>query len=101
MYKKLEASGSKKYALQAKDNSKVDFRGKAGKKGNKKPKVQDWSKFVGKNPKRAAKRIKKQKPGFKVEVIPFGSMVTEDYRLDRIRIFVGEDGKVSRTPVVG
>jgi len=35
-----------------------------------------------------------------VEVLPHDAIVTEDYRLDRVRIFV-EDGKVVRQPTVG
>ena len=32
---------------------------------------------------------------------PPGSMVTRDYRLDRVRIFTNDDGKVDRAPKSG
>ncbi|CAI5496168.1 unnamed protein product [Closterium sp. Naga37s-1] len=34
-------------------------------------------------------------------IIPFGAMVTADYRTDRIRIFVDPEGIVRSIPVVG
>jgi len=41
-------------------------------------------------------------PSLQVQVIPEGSMVTADYRLDRVRIFVGEGGNdVTREPQRG
>ena len=30
-----------------------------------------------------------------------GAMVTSDYRMDRVRIFVDKEGKVARTPRIG
>ena len=36
-----------------------------------------------------------------IQCIPEGSMVTCDYRQDRVRIFFSEDGKVAATPTVG
>ena len=36
-----------------------------------------------------------------VQQIAPDSMVTMDYRTDRVRIVVGEDGKVAREPRVG
>jgi len=47
IYKMMEKSVSKRYALQVKEDSKKDFRGLAGKKQKNK---QDWSEFVGKDP---------------------------------------------------
>jgi len=58
-FKKLEKI-SKKYSLQAKENSKVDFRGKAGKKSNSgatpiipQPNKREWPNLVGKDWKKA------------------------------------------------
>lgn len=67
IYKRIEKSVSKRYALQVKENSKKDFRGMAGKKQKKNK--QDWSEFVGKDPSWVYAQISSQKPGFKVEVI--------------------------------
>ncbi|KAL9187360.1 hypothetical protein ACHAXT_001463 [Thalassiosira profunda] len=39
--------------------------------------------------------------GLTVHVLPQDSMVTMDYREDRVRIFVGDDGKVVRQPKIG
>eukprot|EP00984_Skeletonema_dohrnii_P006819 scaffold2425_cov76-Skeletonema_dohrnii-CCMP3373.AAC.35 len=40
-------------------------------------------------------------PSLQVQIIPEGWMATADYRLDRVRIFVGEDGNVTREPQRG
>ena len=40
-------------------------------------------------------------PSLQVQIIPAGWMATADYRLDRVRIFVGEDGHVTREPQRG
>jgi Potato inhibitor I family len=40
-------------------------------------------------------------PALKVYVLREGSIVTMDYRMDRVRIFVDEDGVVSRPPKLG
>jgi hypothetical protein len=36
-----------------------------------------------------------------VIIIPEDSMVTMDYRTDRVRVFVNEEGKVVRQPKIG
>jgi len=36
-----------------------------------------------------------------VQVVPEGSMVTMDVRMDRVRIFVAADGTVTRPPKIG
>lgn len=36
-----------------------------------------------------------------VVIIPDGSMVTMDFRMDRVRVFVDKDGIVVRTPRTG
>jgi hypothetical protein len=45
--------------------------------------------------------LKASHPDWKIEIIPDGSMVTMDYREDRVRIWIDEDGKVARAPTVG
>jgi hypothetical protein len=40
-------------------------------------------------------------PTMAVQVVPYGSMVTMDYREDRIRIRLDENGMVSKTPRIG
>jgi len=57
-FKKLSKI-SKKYSLQAKENSKVDFRGMAGKKSiSFKPEKREWPNLVGKDVEEAHKIIK-------------------------------------------
>lgn len=36
-----------------------------------------------------------------IHILPHDAMVTMDYREDRVRIFVGDDGKVVRQPKIG
>ena len=40
-------------------------------------------------------------PSAAPQIVPPGSMVTRDYRLDRVRIFTNDDGKVDRAPKSG
>ena len=49
----------------------------------------------------AKARLQKKFPDFTIKTVPDGSMVTMDYRLDRIRIFVDKDRKVSQAPSIG
>jgi len=49
-----------------------------------------------------AKRIVKEIGGVKiVHVLPENSLVTMDFRVDRVRIFVDAEGRVSRVPSIG
>lgn len=63
----------------------------------------EWPELVGKTGEEAKQVILATGgPGIKsVEIIPADSLVTTDFRLDRVRIFVDESGKVERTPIVG
>lgn len=49
----------------------------------------------------AKKIIEKEFPSLSVQVVPEDSMVTMDFREDRVRIFVNADGKVARAPMLG
>ena len=49
----------------------------------------------------AKQRILADMPGLNVVLVPEGSPVTMDYRLDRVRIFVTKDGKVASKPSQG
>lgn len=59
-----------------------------------------WPELVGENGE-AAKATIMQQTGITVHVIPDGSMMTMDYREDRVRIFVDTDGNVVRAPRIG
>lgn len=36
-----------------------------------------------------------------IQIVPHDAMVTMDFREDRVRIFVFDDGKVARQPMIG
>mmetsp|Transcript_6980 Transcript_6980/g.10647 ORF Transcript_6980/g.10647 Transcript_6980/m.10647 type:complete len:131 (+) Transcript_6980:80-472(+) len=61
-----------------------------------------WPELVGVDGKEAKAKIEKERPDLKlVATIPSGYMVTADYRPDRVRIYLDEDGKVARAPQTG
>ena len=60
-----------------------------------------WPDVVGKTADAAKAAILKDNPKLKVHVLPEGSMVTMDYRTDRVRVFVDPNNKVSQVPSVG
>ena len=49
----------------------------------------------------ARTQILKGDPKLNVFVLPKTSMVTMDYRLDRVRVFVDEEGRVDMAPKKG
>jgi len=57
--------------------------------------------FLGFEAQEAEDKLKEQHPDFKIQRVPEGSMVTQDYRPDRIRIFYNSEGKVAKTPRIG
>jgi hypothetical protein len=57
--------------------------------------------LVGMTGEAAKNEIKDVDPSLEVHVLPEDSMVTMDYREDRVRIFVDADGKVVRQPNAG
>ncbi|KAE8819412.1 hypothetical protein D1007_02637 [Hordeum vulgare] len=57
-----------------------------------------WPEVVGLTIKEAKEIILKDKPEADIVVVPVGSAVTEDFRPNRARIFVGT---VAETPHVG
>ena len=48
----------------------------------------------------AEKKIKEEMPGADVQVVPHDSLVTMDFRPQRVRLFV-DSQKVVRTPGIG
>jgi hypothetical protein len=56
-----------------------------------------WPELVGKSIEEAKKVILRDRPDVKtVEVFPVGTSVTEDFRLDRVRIFVDTVAEIPR-----
>lgn len=63
---------------------------------------EDWPELVGKSGEEARSIILRERPELReVHVLPSDSMVTCDYRVDRVRVFTTTDGKVASTPRVG
>ncbi|XP_016474907.1 subtilisin inhibitor-like [Nicotiana tabacum] len=60
-----------------------------------------WPELVGVTAEEAEKKIKEEKPELDIHIIPPNSMVTMDYRLERVRIFVDASGKVAQEPRLG
>jgi len=61
-----------------------------------------WPDLVGKIGREAEASLKKvYGDRYEIQLIDKGSFFTEDYRIDRIRLFLDEDEKVERTPEIG
>jgi hypothetical protein len=60
-----------------------------------------WPELVGKTGEEAKAAIKKERPELDVHVLPNNSMVTMDFRTDRVRIFVDDHKKVTNAPKCG
>ncbi|MEV0766425.1 serine protease inhibitor [Nocardia sp. NPDC050435] len=60
-----------------------------------------WPETVGLPAEEAVKIIKSERPDVKVFVLHEGTPVTRDYRPDRVRVFVDDDGKVAVPPEIG
>jgi hypothetical protein len=61
----------------------------------------EWPDLVGTDVDAAVQRIKGEQPTLNVVKIADGSMVTADYREDRVRVFYTPAFKVSSTPRTG
>jgi predicted phosphoribosyltransferase len=61
-----------------------------------------WPELTGQDAAAAAETIKSENPSItSTPIVPENSMVTMDYRTDRVRIFVNADQKVAGTPHIG
>lgn len=50
----------------------------------------------------AEKKIKSENPSVaSVNIVPEGSFVTMEIRSDRVRVWVNENGIVTRVPIIG
>ena len=61
----------------------------------------DFSQFVGRAVDEVVEQIRANNPGLSVVKIPEGSMVTCDYRTDRVRVYYDEAGVVNDAPRIG
>ncbi|EXB55549.1 Glu S.griseus protease inhibitor [Morus notabilis] len=61
-----------------------------------------WPELVGMNSDVAEKKIKSENPSVtSVNIVPEGSFVTMEIRSDRARVWVNENGIVTRVPIIG
>ncbi|CAI5507733.1 unnamed protein product [Closterium sp. Naga37s-1] len=60
-----------------------------------------WPELVGIPGTEAREKILAEDPTLQVGIVRPGMMVTMDYRLNRVRIYVDKDGIVNRPPTLG
>jgi hypothetical protein len=62
----------------------------------------EWPELVGKTGEEAKSLILRERPDIReVHILPSDSIVTCDFRVDRVRVFTAAGGKVASTPRVG
>jgi len=62
---------------------------------------EQWPELVGKTGDEAKEAVKHDRPDVNVEVLNEKSPTTMDYRVDRVRIFINDEGKVVGPPQTG
>ncbi|XP_022991207.1 glu S.griseus protease inhibitor-like isoform X1 [Cucurbita maxima] len=60
-----------------------------------------WPELLGARGEEARSRIEKENPYVDAAIVREGRVVTLDIRCDRVRVWVNEDGIVTRVPFVG
>jgi len=63
--------------------------------------VAQWPELLGKSGEAAKKFLLEHHPALKVIVIPQNSMVTMDYNVHRVRLFVDDHDTITQVPRVG
>uniref|UniRef100_M8ATA6 Subtilisin-chymotrypsin inhibitor-2A n=1 Tax=Aegilops tauschii TaxID=37682 RepID=M8ATA6_AEGTA len=58
----------------------------------------EWPELVGRMIKEAKEKIKADRPNLKVRIVPVGSIVTADFDLNRVRVWVDT---VAEVPKIG
>ncbi|VAH12493.1 unnamed protein product [Triticum turgidum subsp. durum] len=61
----------------------------------------EWPELVGKSVEEAKKVIMQDKSEAQIVVLPVGTIVTMEYRIDRVRLFVDSLDKIAQVPRVG
>ena len=61
----------------------------------------EWPALLGVDKDVAVAQIKAEQPSFTVLAVPENSMVTMDFREDRVRVFYNAAGKVASVPRTG
>ncbi|CAA0828024.1 Serine protease inhibitor- potato inhibitor I-type family protein [Striga hermonthica] len=65
------------------------------------PGKNSWPELVEKNGEAAAKVIETENPNVNAIVVKEGTPVTDDFRCDRVRVWVNDCGTVVRVPTIG
>ncbi|KAL5542154.1 hypothetical protein UlMin_009864 [Ulmus minor] len=87
---------------ESKDAGKSSQQKEEDKSLQKKDEVKSsWPELVGVDGKDAQKTAEKENPAVKAAIVPEGSFVIMDFRVDRVRIWVDEQGLVTRVPKIG
>ncbi|XP_018813390.1 glu S.griseus protease inhibitor-like [Juglans regia] len=60
-----------------------------------------WPELVGVKGKIAEATIERENPLVDAVIVPKGSVVTQDFRCDRVRVWVDEKGIVYQVPHIG
>ena len=60
-----------------------------------------WPELVGVEGKVAEATIERENPLVNAIIVPEGSAVTQDFRLDRVRVWVDKYGIVFQVPTIG
>nr|1Y3F_I Chain I, chymotrypsin inhibitor 2 [Hordeum vulgare] len=61
----------------------------------------EWPELVGKSVEEAKKVILQDKPAAQIIVLPVGTIVTMEYRIDRVRLAVDRLDNIAQVPRVG
>ncbi|QCD95748.1 subtilisin inhibitor 1 [Vigna unguiculata] len=65
------------------------------------PTKTSWPELVGVTAEEAETKIKQEMSDAQIQVVPHDSFVTADYNPKRVRLYVDESNKVTRTPTIG
>ncbi|KAI5315837.1 hypothetical protein L3X38_045013 [Prunus dulcis] len=65
------------------------------------PGKSSWPELVGEYGEVAAAKIEQEKPDVHAIVIPEGTIITQELRCNRVRVWVDENGVVTTVPRVG
>ncbi|KAK9747664.1 hypothetical protein RND81_02G006900 [Saponaria officinalis] len=60
-----------------------------------------WPELVGEKGTVAVSTIEKENTNVQAVIVPDGSIVTDDFRCDRVRVWVDCNGVVIRAPIIG
>lgn len=68
--------------------------------GTNHPTKTSWPELVGVTAEEAERKIKEEFAGVEIQVVPPGYFVTADFKSQRVRLYVDESQKVTRTPMI-